>query len=319
MRHFMILLAVLAIGAPLGALQAGTVGFWDFRNLTPGSLAENDRISDSSGNARDLRVGSGTTGPPSVSSTGPLPGQTSMSFGGNAGGEMLIFEPGFSGFNGGGPAAGTEFDIGPVGAGCPTCVGESFTHETIVFLPSPTFGDQLGADERGVFGKGGLGEPFDHWGLNTIGPRDTPPTDSGDTWLEHVFNEWIEDTPSGFFRSQSFIPNVGGDRSEVPTGWHHIAVTRNRNTDRQQVFIDGVELGDFFIPSRQIVPNNTNAFFVIGARGSNNNRAWRGNIALVKLSDQVLDPSEFMPIPEPSTAALLLIGFLGFVARHRRK
>ena len=327
MGRMTLFLISLSLVVPMGAVQAGTVGEWNFRNMS-GSLSENDRIRDLSGNGRDLRVSaSDAVGTPSITQAGPLAGQTAISFSGNGGGEMLVFEPGFNGFNDGGPAAGTDFDIGNPGgiygsdydgsgAPCVTCVGESFTHEVIVKLPYVPFGGQSGPKEGGVFGKGGIGGGSDHWGLNMIGPLDSPPSENGGTKLEVVLSEWIEEPPhqTSFWRSMSFA------RGTVDAGWHHIAVTRNRNTDRQQVFVDGVEFGAENIPSRQLQPNNMpGANFVIGARDSNNNRAFRGSIAYVRISDEVLAPSQFAQVvPEPSALVLTILGLFGMVGYRRR-
>ena len=75
-----------------------------------------------------------------------------------------------------------------------------------------------------------------------------------------------------------------------------------------------------FFQNHTLQPNNMpGANFVIGARDSNNNRAFRGSIAYVRISDEVLTPDQFARvIPEPSALVLTILGLFGMVGCRRR-
>ena len=299
-----IIVGAMILSVPgVSVSQAEVIGFWTFDEYEPGVALPNlARIADSSGNERHMRnIDPGTFVQSTTDGAPQFGGTTAIMFTGNVGG-LLEFLPGFSDFTTPGSAAtGTAFDIGPQSSGCPTCVGESYTFEAIVDLPLAPFGNNL-AREGGVMGKGGVGT-YDHWGMNMIGPRHLPTSVGGDpgpgpenaTMIESVFNQWVHDPkPSdpeyGFWRSESF------QRDGIAEGWHHIAITRNRQTDVTKVYVDGIQFGeDYMRTSQAVVPDETHplANFVIGTWDSDGTTAFRGAIDMVRISNETLEPADF--------------------------
>ena len=302
------LLQTILIQTMAGSAQAAEVGLWTFDEYAiDETLVADDRIADTSGNGRDMRSvdNAASVALTTVAGAPQFGGGTAISFHGNMG-DLLEFVPGYNSFNGGGPAASSiDFDIGPTpgAGGCATCIGENYTLEAIVQLPLIPFGDNMSI-EGGVMGKGGvhflsgpeIGNPTDHWGMNVIGPLHLPPQSSGpvdSSRIEAFLSEWIPDTPTGFTRFAKF------DRGPIDAGWHHIAITRNRSTDQMGIYVDGALFGGFHdVESPQsinVIPDDTGiGNFVIGARDSDGTTAFRGAIDLVRISDTVLDPADFI-------------------------
>jgi hypothetical protein len=297
--YFITLVAIFAALASVFPAQAATLGLWTFDEYNIGdTVPSGGAVLDSSGNDRHARNAGPTFPNGTVEGAPQFGATTAISFSGNVG-DFLEFFPGED-FGGGVVASPSQFDIGPVGGGCPNCVGESYTLEAIVQLPMIPFSDDL-RREGGVMGKGGIGEA-DQWAMNIDGPLDLPQSVGGApgpgpvnaSRIESVLAEWRPDpgNPPGFFRSENFVPeNETGDRLSVPAGWHHIAITRDRQTDISKVYVDGVQLGvDYQQQGVTPVPDSPLGNFVIGARDSDGSTAFRGAIDAVAISNEVLFP-----------------------------
>ena len=294
--RFFIVSLLLAAAVPG---RAETVGLWTFDDYGVGdTVPVGGAVLDTSGNNRHLR---------NVSSFGPVGtvrgaalfgGTTAIALSGSNG-DNLRFDPGFSAFvNYGGSASSSDFDIGPVGGGCPACKGEWVTMETVVFLPMP---DRPAGSEGGVMGKGGSAGGDDHWGMNFIARA------GNESGMEGLLVDWIDDPgpyPAGFYRVSK------NTWTNIPAGWHHVAFTRNRLTDRMKCYVDYVEFGSEYAETGvKPVPDSPNGNFVVGCRDSDGTTPFRGYIDMVRVTigNAVLDPSEFWRSPS-STGTVTVIG-----------
>ena len=94
--------------------------------------------------------------------------------------------------------------------------------------------------------------------------------------------------------------------------WHHVAVVRDAAANTYKLFVDYVEEASIEYSSGSV----KNEPLAIGAGyGWTSQRSFVGAIDDLRISDEALDPSDFM-VPEPGTMAL--IGF-GSLLMYKRK
>ncbi len=115
----------------------------------------------------------------------------------------------------------------------------------------------------------------------------------------------------------------GSNTNDIdPTQWTHYAVTMDRSltgaAERIKVYVDGVAAGTYVQTGN---PTNDPAFInyvlYIGARNANS-FYYKGLIDEMRISDQVLTPSQFLSIPEPASEGLLLgVGAMAALKRRR--
>jgi len=94
--------------------------------------------------------------------------------------------------------------------------------------------------------------------------------------------------------------------------WHHLAGTYDSGTSAGEFFVDGVSQGTF---GGTYVSNNRDIRLGNTWQSS---RFFEGSLDELRISDQVLSPSEFLiAVPEPSAVVLALVGMIGMLPRRR--
>jgi len=290
-------LMVLMFLVPLGTAQAAVIGLWDFEEYSPGDAFISGSVAeDSSGNARHAR----SMGLQSLV-TGATPGSTAVFFSGtgSASTGFLQFDPGGTFTNSGLTASLVDFSFPGT---------QNFTLEAIVQLPTSNVNN---GGEGGILGKGAFvtDSGVDGWNMTALnfGPASSHP---------NSVEGFIGDAASGLGTSRIAKPLATG----ITNGWRHVALVRNRNLDKVEIFIDGVLVDSKVGALANGDLGNTVGNFVIGGDDSSPSKFFNGAIDMVRISDTALDPSEFlMIIPEPSAGAMMLIGTLGLAAFRRRR
>jgi len=116
--------------------------------------------------------------------------------------------------------------------------------------------------------------------------------------------------------------------SPLPSAWHHVAMTYERNVDiagvardRVTLFVDYVQVATGLLNtpagSAGDLVYDTGIFFIGGGGGG---RGFDGWMDEVRFTDGILNKDQFLyvVIPEPSHALLLLAGLMTFGLRRRR-
>jgi hypothetical protein len=105
-----------------------------------------------------------------------------------------------------------------------------------------------------------------------------------------------------------------------PADWHHYAVRLDRSASaagRIQLYIDGQAVGSM-VNANGNSPTFLNDFLYIGSRAGNSLFA-TCELDELRISDLLLTPGEFLPVPEPGSISLAVIGGLLLVwIRFRR-
>lgn len=116
----------------------------------------------------------------------------------------------------------------------------------------------------------------------------------------------------------------GSNTNDInPAQWTHYAVTMDRSltgaAERIKVYVDGVVAGTYNVSNGLISdPAFIDKVLYIGARNAND-IYYKGLIDEMRISDQVLTPSQFLSVPEPGSASLLLgLGGLALMKRRRK-
>ena len=132
------------------------------------------------------------------------------------------------------------------------------------------------------------------------------------------------DQSSGVARSTAALNTGGvslaGSNPINDNEWHHLALTFNGSS--LTLFLDGVIEAQTNQLTGTILQGN--APFLIGAgnfgtiNGSGTfRRNFQGDIDEVRLTDAVLSADQFLSIPEPTSAALILLSSLSLLKRRR--
>lgn len=93
--------------------------------------------------------------------------------------------------------------------------------------------------------------------------------------------------------------------------WHHLAGTYDGST--VELFVDGVSQDTISVGA---FSNNNRDIRIGSAR--NNGRFFNGQIDELRVSNSVLSPSQFLSVPEPTSAVVLMFGVIGLLGRRRR-
>ncbi len=104
---------------------------------------------------------------------------------------------------------------------------------------------------------------------------------------------------------------VGGPTNLFDGSWHHIAGTYDGATI--EMFVDGVSQGT---AAAGVYNSNTRDIRIGSAR--NNGRHFNGQIDELRISNTVLTPSQFLAVPEPTSATIMVLGIVGLLARRRK-
>jgi len=282
------------------SLQAAPIGFWTFEEYSGQStVPANGFIQDTSGNARHMLSRAGRNVVP-----GATAGSTALEFSGTLR-DLLEFRLGFNGFSNSAETASSSDIVLPR--------DESYTIEAIVTLAQ----DNLYVVEGGILGKGSYSpaNDTDEWGLIAINN-----SQNHINTLEGFLGDG-GNSASGFF--------VKPSETNISTGWRHVALVRNRQTDIVSLYIDGVVVSTALDqgPSGVLDLSNAPGNFVIGGNRSVANKPFRGSIDMVRISDEALSPAQFFMglaasaavVPEPSSMLLLSAGLAFLAARRGRR
>jgi hypothetical protein len=297
-----LVLALLALLAPVGAVHATTLIQIDFNDLPvgPNTLGSDNIAEDKSGNDRHMVALYGNRN----TVTGPG-GTTASELGG---GKSFVFFPGFDTFNDSDKTANTTDIV--------LDKDKSYTIEIIATLPQ----DRFNYDEGPLVHKGeynpGMG--WDEWGIGTYNNGGSQPNT-----VEGSFIDVAKGNPA-FLTGKVSVTDV----QPLEEAWHHIALVRDRGADRVALFIDGLEVafktgfdGTFDFSNT----TGSDPFFGALTLGSRSNRAsnrfYRGAIDFFKISEGALTPNQFTledRIPEPATVTLLGLGGMAVLRTRRR-
>jgi len=114
----------------------------------------------------------------------------------------------------------------------------------------------------------------------------------------------------GFGNGGAF-PGTGSTTNFFDGNWHHIAGTYDGSTI--ELFVDGISQGTEMAGT---YVSNTRDIRIGSAR--NNGRFFNGQIDEVRISDSVLSPSQFLSVPEPSSASIVAFATIGLFSRRRK-
>ena len=105
---------------------------------------------------------------------------------------------------------------------------------------------------------------------------------------------------------------IGSANNLFDDQWHHLAGTYDGN--EIEFFVDSVSQGTNVVG---VYTSNTRDIRIGSAR--NNGRFFDGAIDELRISDEVLASSQFLSVPEPSSAIVLGFAALGIGIRRRRR
>jgi hypothetical protein len=141
---------------------------------------------------------------------------------------------------------------------------------------------------------------------------------------------WLRHRGDG--RLQGLVEGDGNtteDSASSPLGvnftdglWHHVAAVYNGTgaSRRIDLFVDGIWQGaDTAIGTLGTIGGTDDDPVIFGEFATlAANRSFEGDIAALRFSNTALIPSEFLAVPEPTSAALLLAGLAAGVLWRRR-
>ncbi len=284
-HHGLVVLAVLTFSTPVQAI--GIVGRWDFEDyagFNAGDKIPSDGlILDTSGNGRHLR----NAGQTSLVTAPAGFGGTAAFFGGagGAGFGYAEFAPGFSTFSNSPGTTASSSDI-VLGAGT-----DNFTIQAIVQLPHNADGVGPPNPEGGILGKGAFvaDSGVDGWGLTSIA--------NGTTHINSLEGFMGDGVPNAQHPGGGGISHVAKPLAkDLSFAWHHVALTRNRQTDEAFLYVDYQLAASVVNHSTTGDFGNTVGNFVIGSSAVLT-KFFRGGISFVQLDDTLLEPWEFEGAP----------------------
>jgi hypothetical protein len=140
-----------------------------------------------------------------------------------------------------------------------------------------------------------------------------------------LFVEWIDG--DGTLNSDDHF--LASGQTVVPGQWYHIAATINATDASLYVAgetgayqqVDHIT-GDFAGPSGNVIVSEPLGWSVGRGMFNNNVTDWAdAHIDEVRISNTVLTPTQFLfgPVPEPSSAGLILLGLIGLVGRRANR
>jgi hypothetical protein len=311
-RNLMLAVAVCGLGCATMA-QAATSAYWRFEDLPDGSLvpAGNNTVPDSSGNNSPLQTFDPTFTSPSYSSlVSPVPLRRGLP---NT--RSLDFGPG-------GDDGGLNDDIFTT---ADKSISAKLFNEATIEVAFRM--DSIGGFQA-IVGKDGkpLGDaagednsPIPPFKISIRGddfPGAVP---------NQLFVEWID----GDATLNSDDHFLASGQTVVANKWYHVAVTIN-STDAS-LYVAGEtgpyqllahSTGDYAGPSGNVIAAEPLGW-TVGRGAYNNNPAdWAdAHIDEFRISDTVLTPSQFLfaPVPEPTSAALCVVGMLGLLGGRRKR
>ncbi|MEN6307801.1 MAG: LamG-like jellyroll fold domain-containing protein [Anaerohalosphaeraceae bacterium] len=247
--------AVLMCLSVICTVNAAVIVNWEFNDKAPGQVCvPGERVSDSSGNGRDLYAGTGTD-LPEYWDANPLYGEGSAINMGT-GTDELIFHAGYE-FGDGGPAAGSAMVIGGK---------DSFTLETMVRLPR---GNSSSANYHSIV--------------------QTPLESDKETFLRIKNNgniEWVLDDGPGRMSVTAAV-NLHDAK------WHHIAAVRDYAAGMAYLYVDYIQVASKIDPTTTDLTLATQDWYV-GSFFNNSTREFNGSIDFLRITEGALSPDQFV-------------------------
>jgi len=143
-------------------------------------------------------------------------------------------------------------------------------------------------------------------------------------WLRHQGNGQLRGLVEGVDNTTEDNATSSGSPLINDGLWHSVAVVFDGTlaTKRLDIFIDGALRGsDTTIGTLGLIGGTDSDPVIFGEFASlAANRSFAGDIAAIRFSNGALTPAEFLAVPEPSVAALLLGGLISirFIRRGKK-
>lgn len=278
--------------AMVGSGTSAQIGLWTFEEYAGQTHVPSfGIIQDTSGNNRHMFSSGGRT-----VTTGSSPGTTALNFTGTLR-DFLELQPGFNDFsNSAATASNSDIVFGE---------SDSYTIEVIATLPH----DNYYMTEGRILGKGQFAYGMaDEWNIVVINNSNSH---------RNTLEGFLGDGQSHFYAKPT--------KGHIATGWHHIALVRNRATDLIRLYIDGARVASASDGSRRLNLDTAVGNFLVGGNKHSPVKPFRGSIDMVRISDTALSPQDFFgtianatSIPEPVSLVQVVICLVCLLPVRRR-
>jgi hypothetical protein len=100
---------------------------------------------------------------------------------------------------------------------------------------------------------------------------------------------------------------------------HHYAIVYDAAAGQLRMYLDYEVIATVDADLSNAVAAGDPGVLLIGSHtGVSSSEVWNGLIDRIRFSDNVVDPEDFIPLPEPATLALVALGASGVLLRRRK-